>query len=141
MRNRSQAYIFRKAVPYSQSGYIEKALTSHGEVTKVKARFASGEAGTLHVRPVVILNGEIEIDLFEYADGGLQYINGDDEIVESDVRYEIENKAKLRVYYENTSTDALSADSMLNVDIGVTYYQVIEEENVIGPRSNRRGLF
>jgi hypothetical protein len=69
----------------------------------------------------------------EYAEGGDQYVSGDDETFPSSVRYEIENNAILRVFYTNIG-EAGTADSQLNVDIGVTYFQIVEPENIIGPR-------
>lgn len=129
--NASKSYVFRKAVPATTSGYLDSKLTAHGYVDNVRIRFAAGENGTLHLRPVVIIPQEIEIDLLSYADGGDRYVSGDDETIQSNVRYEVENDAVLRVYYENTGISG-SADSQLNVDIGVTYFQIVEPRNVIG---------
>ena len=139
-KNKSETLIFRKAVPYGQKGYLDLPLSSHGTIDKVRVRFATGENGTLRIRPVVIIPQEIQIDLFRYADSGAPYISGDGEAIESEVRFEIENKAVARVYYENTSVDALSVDSVVNVDISVTYYSIIEPENIIGPRSTKWGF-
>lgn len=131
VRNASKTYVFRKSIPAGESGYIEHSLTSHGFVDSVRIRFASGENGTLRIRPVVIIPQEIILDLLDYADGGDAYVSGDGETVSSSVRYEIENHAVLRVYFDNIA-DAGTADSQLNVDIGVTYFQVIEPANIIG---------
>ncbi|MBR0596597.1 hypothetical protein [Sinanaerobacter chloroacetimidivorans] len=129
--NASKTYVFRKSVPAGESGFIEHSLVAHGTVENVKIRFAAGENGTLRIRPVVIIPQEIMIDLFTYAEGGDKYISGDDETVSSSVRYEIENNAVLRVFYENHGEPG-SADSQVNVDIEVTYFQITEPRNIIG---------
>lgn len=136
INNASKAQVFRKAVPAGESGFLDIKLRDHGYVDYVKIRFAAGENGTLRIRPVVIIPQEIIIDLFEYADGGDQYVSGDDETVTNSVKFEIESEAILRVYYENTAL-AGTVDSQLNVDIGVTYFRIVEPENIIGPRSRR----
>lgn len=131
LKNVSKTYVFRKAIVAGESGYLDHELVAHGYVDSVRVRFAAGENGTLRIRPVVIIPQEIMIDLFAYAQGGDPYVSGDDETVASSVRYEIENNAILRVYYENTGV-AGSADSRINVDIGVTYFQFVEPKNIIG---------
>ncbi len=133
IRNASKTHIFRKAIPAGESGYLESKLVAHGYVDSVRIQFAAGENGTLKIRPVLIIPQEIMIDLFNYAEGGEPYVSGDDETVYNSVRYEIESEAVLRVYYENTA-GAGTADSRVNVDIGVTYFQITEPENIIGPR-------
>jgi len=138
VRNSSKSYVFRKKVPAGESGYLDCKLVEHGFIESVRVRFAAGENATLQIRPVVIIPQEIMIDLLEYADNGEQYVTGDDELVESAVRCEIENKSILRVFYENTGGVG-TADSFLNVDIGVTYFSVIEPENIIGPNSFLKG--
>lgn len=131
MNNISKTSVFRKSIPAGEKGYLESKLVAHGYVESVRIRFAAGENGTLHLRPVVIIPQEIEIDLFSYADGGDRYVSGDDETHESSVRIEIEAESVLRVYYDNTGI-AGSDDSQLNVDIGVTYFEIIEPRNIIG---------
>lgn len=96
----------------------------------VKTRFAAGENGTLQVRPVVIVPQDIMIDLFKYA--AEPYLSGDDETVQSDIKVEVENHTIARVYYKNIATDPDSADSFLNVDIEVEYFEIIEPANIIG---------
>ena len=136
VKNASKTYVFRKMVEAGAEGYLSATLVSHGFVTAVQIRFAPGEAATLQIRPVMVIPGEISIDLLEYADNGDFYVSGDDETIRSDIRFEIENKTELRVYYKNTG----DAESFVNVDIQVTYFQFAEPVNVIGPPS-KRGLF
>ena len=131
VRNAQKTYVFRKAIPAGGSGFMDVELVAHGHIDGVRVRFAAGESGTLHVRPVVVIPQEITIDLFVYADGSDRYISGDNETVESSVGCEVENHAVLRVFYENTG-EAGSIDSQLNVDIGVTYFQIVEPKNIIG---------
>lgn len=137
VQNTQKAYIFRKAIPSGASGYLDMNIVGHGWVDSVRVRCATGDQAMLHIRPVVIIPQEIEIDLFAYAPGGEKYISGDDETIENKVRYEVENHAVLRVYYDNTDTDPLSDDAQLSVDISIIYAEYSEPENIIGPRRGR----
>ena len=128
LNNVSKAYYFRKTIAAGDSGYLDARLSAHGFVKSVKIRFAAGENGTLHVRPTVIIPQDIPIDLLSYADGGDKYVSGDDETTASTVKFEIENDAILRVWYENTGVGS----SFLNVDIEVEYFSIIEPANIIG---------
>ena len=130
-RKVAQTLAFRKNVPAGSSGYLDIPITSHGFVRAVKIRFAAGENGTLHIRPTVIIPQDIMIDLFKYAGGGDQYISGDDESVISDVKIEVENHAIARVWYDNTG-EAGTADSQVNVDIEIEYFEIVESVNIIG---------
>ena len=130
--NISRPFVFRKAVPYNTKGHIEKRVTAHGFIDNVRVRFAAGENGTLRIRPVLIIPPEIEIDLFAYA--GDRFIFGDNETIESNLSFEVETDAHIRIYYENTATDPETIDSIVDVNVGVTYYQMVIPENVIGPR-------
>ena len=64
LRDVAQSLVFRKSVPPGESGYIDCDITAHGFVRSVRIRFAAGENGTLHIRPVIILPGNILLDLF-----------------------------------------------------------------------------
>lgn len=130
-RNVAQTLTFRKNVPPGSSGYLDIPITAHGFIRSVKIRFAAGENGTLHIRPVVIIPQDIMIDLFKYAAGGDPYISGDDESIVSDVKIEVENHAVARVWYDNTG-EAGTADSQVNVDIEVEYFEIVEPVNIIG---------
>lgn len=129
-RNVAQTLIFRKKIPANTEGFLDLNITAHGYVRSVKTRFAAGENGTLQVRPVVIVPQDIMIDLFKYA--AEPYLSGDDETVQSDIKVEVENHTIARVYYKNIATDPDSADSFLNVDIEVEYFEIIEPANIIG---------
>lgn len=129
-RNVARTLIFRKKIPANTEGFLDLGITAHGYVRSVKTRFAAGENGTLQVRPVVIVPQDIMIDLFKYA--AEPYLSGDDETVQSDIKVEVENHTIARVYYKNTATDPDSADSFLNVDIEVEYFEIIEPANIIG---------
>lgn len=131
INNVAQALVFRKSIPAGEKGFVESPIVEHGFVRRVRIRFAPGEAGTLHIRPVIILPGNIMIDLFQYAVGGDKYISGDDETSINDVKVEVENHTMARVYYENTGVDG-SANSQLNVDIEVEYSSVVIPKNIIG---------
>lgn len=130
LNNVSKASVFRATIPPGTSGYLDAELKAHGFIKNVKIRFAAGENGTLHVRPTIVLPGEIPVDLLSYADGGDKYVSGDDETFSSDLKFEIENYTKVRVWYENTGV----GNSILNVDVITEYYSISEPENVIGPR-------
>ena len=130
-RNVAQTLTFRKNVPPGSSGHLDIPITAHGFVRSVKIRFAAGENGTLHIRPVVIIPQDIMIDLFKYAAGGDQYVSGDDEAMNSSVKIEVENHAVARVFYYNTGEPG-TANSQVNVDIEVEYFEIVEPVNIIG---------
>lgn len=135
-RNTRKTVVFSRDIPVNTSGYIDSRLVAHGSIEKVRVNFATGENDLLHIRPVAIIPGEITLDLFQYADGGNAYVSGDSETIESDVGVEIENDTILRVYYENTNTNIGDDPGKLNVKITVNYFETIELENIIGPRTN-----
>lgn len=139
-KNSKKTIVFNKAVPAGESGYIDSRLVAHGEVESVRINFAVGENGTLRIRPAVIIPGEIMIDLFSYAENGDPYISGDNETVESGVGVEIENDTILRIFYENTGEEG-SIDSILNVKVTVNYFETVDLENIIGPRTQIGGIY
>lgn len=130
-KNVAENLTYRKAIPAGGSGWLDIPIKAHGFVDFIRIRFAAGEAGTLHIRPVVILPQDILIDLITYAENGDHYISGDNETIEINIKREVENHSIARVFYENTG-EAGSTDSQLNVDIGVTYFEIIEPANIIG---------
>ena len=132
LNNVARPVSFRQTIPANTSGFVEADLAAHGYVSKIRVRFAAGENGTLHIRPQAIIPQDIAIDLIQFG-GSDKYISGDDETSEYNCHVEIENHAKLRVWYDNTG----AAASMLDVDIEVVYFSIVEPENIIGPR---RGL-
>lgn len=127
--NVAYPYIFRKSVPAGEKGFMSIPLTSHGYVNKVTVNFAAGENGTLHLRPYVVIPGEITQELLKYA--GDMYISGDDCTYELPCYQEIENYTELRVAYDNVG-EVGSADSQIMVDIIVQYDTFIEPRNIIG---------
>lgn len=129
--NVAYPYVFRKAIPAGDNGYIGIPLTGHGYVTRCNINFAAGENGTLHIRPYVIHPGELSNELLKYPDAGDQYISGDDQKYELPCYQEVENHSELRIWYENVAL-AGTADSQLMVDIIVQYDAIIEPRNVIG---------
>lgn len=129
----NKSIVFNESVPAGASGYIDAELDAWGEINSMRVRFAAGENGTLHLRPLVIIPPDLTGDLLQYANGSNKYISGDDENITFDLKYEIENHAKIRLCYENTATDADSADSIVNVVIGVTYYDIVEPVDLVGP--------
>lgn len=139
-KNSRKTIVFNKSVPAGESGFIDSRLVAHGEVESVRINFAVGENGTLHIRPVVIIPGEIMIDLFGYADNSDQYVSGDNETVESGVGIEIENDTILRIFYDNIGEEG-TADSELNVKVTVNYFETVDIENIIGPRRQIGGIY
>lgn len=132
LRNVKKSLIFNKSVASGGSGYMDADVVAHGIIEAIRVRFAAGEAGTLHIRPVMILPGNMPVELVDYADGSDLYIAGDDETIEVPIGFETENYSKVRVYYENTATDPLADDSVVNVIVTVNYFAIAEPVNVIG---------
>ena len=129
-RSAAYPYIFRKSVKSGESGVMEIPLTSHGYITNVMVNFVAGENGTLRLRPYVELPGEINQELLKYA--GEPYVSGDNVKYELPCYQEIENHAKLKLWYENTQTDPEAADSQIMVDIVCQYDSYLAPKNIIG---------
>ena len=128
-RNVAVPLVFNKRVPAGTEGYIDAPITEHGFIRSLRVRFAAGEAGTLQIRPVVILPGDILVDLVHYA--GDSYLSGDNEDREFNLKIEVENHSVARVFYKNIGEPG-SDDSFVNVDIEVEYFEIIEPANIIG---------
>lgn len=103
-------------------------LTGNGQINHFRARFACGENGTLHLRPYVILNGNIRVDLCNFAQGGDQYIAGDNEEIEFDCYVPIETHAVAYVEAENTG----EYPSLVDAAMTVQYEDFIESESIVG---------
>lgn len=103
-------------------------LTGNGQIKRFRARFACGENGTLHINPYVILNGNITVNLCDFAKEGENYISGDNEDFTFECYVPIETHAVLYVEAENVGEYA----SMLDVAIVVQYEDFIEEETIVG---------
>ena len=103
-------------------------LTGNGQIKRFHARFACGENGTLHLSPYVILNGNITVNLCDFAKEGENYISGDNEDFTFECYVPIETHAMLYVEAENTGDYA----SILDVAIVVQYEDFIEEETIVG---------
>ena len=103
-------------------------LTGNGQINHFRARFACGENGTLHLRPYVILNGNIRVNLCNFAQGGDQYIAGDNEEIEFDCYVPIETHAVAYVEAENTG----EYPSLVDAAMTVQYEDFIESESIVG---------
>ena len=103
-------------------------LTGNGQINHFRARFACGENGTLHLRPYVILNGNIRVNLCNFAAGGDQYIAGDNEEIEFDCYVPIETHAVAYVEAENTG----GYPSLVDAAMTVQYEDFIESESIVG---------
>ena len=136
MHNTKKTLLYNKSVPSGNSGYLDCEITGHGRINAIRIRFAAGENGELHIRPVMILPPNIPIELIKYAQGGNKFVSGDDETFISDIGFETENHAIARIYYENTQTDPTAADAIVDVQIEVEYFDYIEPANIIGPVDN-----
>lgn len=103
-------------------------LTGNGQINRFYARFACGENGTLHLKPYVILNGNIRVDLCNFAQGGDQYIAGDNEEIGFDCYVPIETHAVAYVEAENTG----EYPSLVDAAMTVQYEDFIESESIVG---------
>lgn len=103
-------------------------LTGNGQINRFYARFACGENGTLHLKPYVILNGNIRIDLCNFAQGGDQYIAGDNETISFDCFVPVETHAVAYVEAENVG----EYPSVIDAAMVVQYEDVIESESIVG---------
>lgn len=116
------------APPVENKKLFSAELTGNGQIKRFHARFACGENGTLHINPYVILNGNITVNLCDFAKEGENYISGDNEDFTFECYVPIETHAMLYVEAENVG----EYDSMLDVAIVVQYEDFIEEESIVG---------
>ena len=103
-------------------------LTGNGQINRFYARFACGENGTLHLKPYVILNGNIRVDLCNFAQGGDQYIAGDNETISFDCFVPVETHAVAYVEAENVG----EYPSVIDAAMTVQYEDFIESESIVG---------
>lgn len=132
VQNTFTPYIFRETLAAGASTTLEAELTGIGYVREMLITFAAGENGTLHLRPYIILNGEIVIDLLKYG-GTNKYFSGDDAQFSLPCYQAIENHAKLCIDAENTG----AGDSEICVDVMVEYTDIVKIESVIGTPGRR----
>lgn len=103
-------------------------LTGNGQIKRFHCRFALGENGTLHIKPYVILNGNIRIDLCAFASNGDNYISGDNEEIAFDCYVPVETHAIAYVEAENVG----EYESILDAAMVVQYEDFIEPESIVG---------
>lgn len=103
-------------------------LTGNGQIKRFHCRFALGENGTLHIRPYIILNGNIRVDLCAFASNGDNYISGDNEEIAFDCYVPVETHAIAYVEAENVG----EYESILDAAMVVQYEDYIEPESIIG---------
>ena len=103
-------------------------LTGNGQIKRFHCRFALGENGTLHIRPYVILNGNIRVDLCAFASNGDNYISGDNEEIAFDCYVPVETHAVAYVEAENVG----EYESILDAAMVVQYEDFIEPESIVG---------
>lgn len=103
-------------------------LTGNGQIKRFHIRFACGENGTLHVNPYVILNGNITINLCEFAKGQDKYLNGDNEEISFDCYVPIETHALVCLDVENVG----EYTSIIDAAVVVQYEDFIEPESIVG---------
>jgi len=120
-------YLFQGALAANTSAVYEKELFQSGTISNLHIKFAAGENGTLHIRPMVIQNGEIPIDLINYEENLNQYVSGDDEHFDFKCFMPVENGTKIRLVCDNTGAYA----SFIDVAIVVDYIDNVREYSVI----------
>lgn len=103
-------------------------LTGNGQIKRFHCRFALGENGTLHIKPYVILNGNIRVDLCAFASNGDNYISGDNEEIAFDCYVPVETHAVAYVEAENVG----EYESILDAAMVVQYEDYIEPESIVG---------
>ena len=103
-------------------------ITGNGQVKRFHCRFALGENGTLHIKPYVILNGNIRVDLCAFASNGDNYISGDNEEIAFDCYVPVETHAVAYVEAENVG----EYESILDAAMVVQYEDFVEPESIVG---------
>ena len=124
--------VFRDSLAAGTSNTYEVELSGIGYIREILINFAAGENGTLHLRPYVILNGEIFVDLLKYGAGD-KYISGDNVTLPLKCYQAIENHAKLCIFADNTGPGT----SEISVDVMAEYIDIEKIETVIGTPGRR----
>lgn len=120
-------YVFQGGLAAGTAATYESELTAPGTITDIHIKFAAGENGTLHIRPMVIQNGEIPIDLVSYGPGLNQFVSGDDEQFNFKCFMPVENGTKIRINADNTGAYL----SFVDVAVIVEYADTIREYSII----------
>lgn len=120
--------IFSDSLAAGASKTYKAQLTGNGHVKKLIINFATGENGTLHIRPYVIWNGNIIKELLHYADGSAHYIAGDGVKFEFDDYTPIEANCFLCVDAANSGVGASAVDVVAIVE----YEDRMIENTIIG---------
>ena len=107
---------------------FQSEITGNGQIKRFHCRFALGENGTLHIKPYVILNGNIRIDLCAFASNGDNYISGDNEEIAFDCYVPVETHAVAYVEAENVG----EYESILDAAMVVQYEDFVEPESIVG---------
>lgn len=120
--------VFRGKISATSTKVFEADLTGNGQIKRFHCHFALGENGTLHVKPYIILNGNVRIDLCNFASNGDNYLAGDNEEIAFDCYVPIETHAKAYIDCENVGL----YESILDAAVVVQYEDYIEPESIIG---------
>lgn len=120
-------FIFQGALAGNTSKTYEATITTSGHIESMHIKFAAGENGTLHIRPMVIQNGQIPMELVNYDPGLNQFISGDDESFDLKCYMPVENGTKIRIICDNTGANV----SFVDVVIVVEYADYVGEFSVI----------
>lgn len=120
-------FVFQGAIDAHTAHTFSEIITASGHIETINIKFAAGENGTLKVRPMVIQNGQIPIDLIKYANGLNQYVSGDDESFTFKCYMPVENGTELRIIVDNTG----DYTSFLDVAVIIEFADYIAEYSVI----------
>lgn len=127
-QNQGKSYVFQGALEAHTNKLYEMDIVANGYIDNVSVKFAAGENGTLHIKPIVIQNGEIPMEMVNFAVDLNPYISGDDEKIELPCYLPVENGSKIRVIAENTG----DYTSYVDVIVSVQYHDMVTETSVIG---------
>lgn len=96
---------FRKVTNPNEEGYLEYLVPADCTIEKLNILFYPGSQGSLHVKPCIIKKGgHAPEPLFEYVQGGFDYISGDDVYYKMEVTHGASQNDWIRVYYVNTDS-------------------------------------
>lgn len=110
----------RKKIEAGAKGVtITERIKALGTLQGIRFIFAPGQEGDLHIRPFILRKGGFLETILTFPEEGLNYLNGDDIVLEYPVITPVENDENIVIYADNMDDEN---DYTLQVDVFIDYY-------------------
>lgn len=108
--------LFRKEIAPLEKDKLTYRIPSNGTIDKLTVRFYPGPEGDLRIRPLLINYSDQPQRIVHYAEGGKDYISGENDEYNYPVSIAVQIDDEIHIYYENldaTNTYSLVVDVVL----------------------------